>query len=78
MRDGDAFRAYVEQVLVADLTPGDVVVTIESISPEEIAADEERWSKSFAASQDALSRMADQALKDLDEGRTDELDPDNL
>src|ERR1700688_3417488 len=24
--DGDAFRAYVEQVLVADLTPGDVVV----------------------------------------------------
>ena len=24
--DGDAFRAYVEQILVADLTPGDVVV----------------------------------------------------
>ena len=24
--DGDAFRAYVEQVLVADLMPGDVVV----------------------------------------------------
>jgi hypothetical protein len=24
--DGDAFRAYVEQVLVAGLTPGDVVV----------------------------------------------------
>ncbi len=24
--DGDAFRVYVEQVLVADLTPGDVVV----------------------------------------------------
>ena len=24
--DGDAFRAYVEHVLVADLTPGDVVV----------------------------------------------------
>jgi transposase len=24
--DGDAFRTYVEQVLVADLTPGDVVV----------------------------------------------------
>jgi hypothetical protein len=24
--DGDAFRAYVEQVLVAELAPGDVVV----------------------------------------------------
>ena len=32
----------------------------------------------FAASQDELARMADEALRDLDEGRTDELDPDNL
>jgi transposase len=24
--DGDAFRAYVEHILVADLAPGDVVV----------------------------------------------------
>ena len=62
----------------ANLPPGEVLVTIEVISPEEEAADEERWSNSFAASQDALARMADQALKDLDEGRTDELDPNNL
>jgi hypothetical protein len=32
--DGDAFRAYVEQVLVADLTPGDVVVMDQPASPQ--------------------------------------------
>ena len=61
-----------------DLPPGEVRVIIESISPEEEAADEALWDAQFAKSADQLARMAAQALKDLDEGRTDELDPDKL
>jgi hypothetical protein len=64
--------------LPANLPPGEVRVFIESITPEELAADEALWDAQFAKSQDVLERMADEALKDLDEGRTDELDPDNL
>jgi hypothetical protein len=61
-----------------DLPPGEVRIIIETVSSEEEAADEARWNASFAASQDALARMADQALKDLDDGLTDELDPDTM
>jgi hypothetical protein len=40
--------------------------------------DEQRWQKSFVQSANLLERMADEALADLDAGRTEELDPDNL
>ena len=50
----------------------------ELISPEEDAADDARWTASFAASQDLLAHMADQALADLDAGLADDLDPDTL
>ncbi len=42
------------------------------------AEDEAAWDRSFADSQEALARMAEEALRDLAEGRTDELDPDTL
>jgi hypothetical protein len=60
------------------LPPGEVHVVIEPISAEELAADDALWDEQFAKSQDALARMADQALRDYDEGRTTELDPDKL
>jgi len=41
-------------------------------------ADEERWNKSFAASQHVLKRMADEALADQAAGRTTEIDPDQM
>jgi hypothetical protein len=40
--------------------------------------DEARWDAAFAASQDALSKLADEALEDRRQGRTEPLDPDAL
>ena len=40
--------------------------------------DEERWTQAFSNSQDALSRLADEARTDLKAGRATELDPDKL
>lgn len=44
---------------------------------EELAADE-RWEAAFARSQDALARLADEALEEHRAGRTEPLDPDAL
>jgi hypothetical protein len=62
----------------ANLPPGEVRIIIETIDPEAEEADDARWDALFASSQDVLARMADEALRDLDEGQTEELDPDNL
>ena len=40
--------------------------------------DEEHWSRQFADSQDALSKLAAEALADRAAGRTTPLDPDKL
>jgi hypothetical protein len=40
--------------------------------------DERRWDRSFANSQDALARLADEALAEHHAGRTEPLDPDTL
>ena len=40
--------------------------------------DEERWTEAFASSQDALSRLADEARTDIRAGRATQLDPDKL
>jgi hypothetical protein len=40
--------------------------------------DEELWSRQFATSQDALSRLAAEARADRATGRVTELDPDKL
>ena len=44
---------------------------------EELEADE-RWEAAFARSQDALERLADEALEEHRAGRTEPLDPDAL
>lgn len=41
-------------------------------------ADERGWDASFAASQDALAELANEALADFHAGRTQPLDPDKL
>lgn len=51
---------------------------IERISAVDEAADEARWTTSFARLQDMLAALADEALRDLEPGLTDELDPDTL
>lgn len=61
-----------------DLPPGDVMIVVEKVSPEDEAADDARWEASFAKSQDMLAAMADEALRDLEAGLTDELDPETL
>ncbi len=40
--------------------------------------DEEHWTRQFAGSQDALSKLAAEARADRVHGRTTELDPDKL
>ena len=44
---------------------------------EELDADE-RWEAAFARSQNALERLADEALAEHRAGRTEPLDPDAL
>jgi hypothetical protein len=44
---------------------------------EELAS-ENRWSEAFAASEDILARLADEALAEHHAGKTLPLDPDNL
>ena len=44
---------------------------------EELEADE-RWEAAFAGSQDALERLADDALEEYRAGRSEPLDPDAL
>jgi histidinol-phosphate/aromatic aminotransferase/cobyric acid decarboxylase-like protein len=44
---------------------------------EELSADE-RWEAAFAGSQEALKRVADEALKEHRAGRTEALDSDAL
>jgi hypothetical protein len=40
--------------------------------------DEDRWTRQFATSQEALSKLAAEARADRAAGRTTELDPDKL
>ena len=44
---------------------------------EEMAS-ERRWDEAFHASADRLKQLADEALQEAREGRTEELDPDRL
>lgn len=39
---------------------------------------EKRWDEQFARSADQLGKMADEALKDYLEGKTEPLDPDKI
>jgi len=39
---------------------------------------ERRWMKAFAESKDTLAQLAEEALSEYHEGRTKELDPDQI
>lgn len=39
---------------------------------------EKRWAEQFAGSGDVLERLAAEALREVDEGHVEELDPDKL
>jgi len=41
-------------------------------------ASEKRWDEAFGASADRLKALAEEALQEAREGRTEELDPDRL
>jgi hypothetical protein len=41
-------------------------------------ASEKRWEKTFAESEDLLSKLADEALAEHEQGNTKILDPDKL
>jgi hypothetical protein len=41
-------------------------------------ADEEKWTRTFEASQDALHKLAAEARTDRTAGRTTDIDPDTL
>ncbi len=50
---------------------------IAAIVLEELAS-ERRWNKAFSRSQDQLARLADEALAEFREGKTELLDTDQL
>jgi len=70
-------KGELEIDLPSELPVGEVRVTIEPISAEEIAADEALWDEQFARSQDALARMSEQAHAEYLAGLTEDFDPDN-
>ena len=65
-----------------------VLIEVHKLPPEKqdaIAAiileeleDGQRWDKSFAESQEMLSKMASEALEEHRRGQTQDLDPDQL
>ena len=63
--------------LPLDLPPGEVQITITTISPDEIASDEALWDEQFAKSQDLLERMSEEAHAEYVQGLTEEFDSDD-
>ena len=59
------------------LPPGEVRVFIETISADEVAADEALWDEQFARSQEVLERMSQEAHEEYVAGLTEEFDPDD-
>jgi len=64
-----------------DLPPGEVLITLESINPENInpndeAAADAQWESSFANSQEALARIAEKVRRNRERGLNQELDLD--
>jgi len=70
-------NGHIEIDVPGELPPGTVMITIESLNTDDIAADTQ-WEASFAKSQDLLTHMAQEVRKAYQEGRTVELDPDEL
>lgn len=58
----------------ANLPPGEVRIIIETFDAEAEAADEALWEAQFAASQDILERLSQEAHEDFLMGRTEDCD----
>jgi hypothetical protein len=66
---GDIFKQAIEK---ASELPADQQDAIGSLILFELE-DEAKWAKSFENSQEELGRMAEQALKEFAEGKTDDM-----
>ncbi len=67
-------ECVVEKVKVLPDSEQDAIATL---MIEELE-DEMRWEKAFARSQDALAKLAQEAMAEHRAGKTKELDPDTL
>ena len=67
-------ECVVEKVKVLPDSEQDAIATF---MIEELE-DEMRWEKAFARSQDALAKLAQEAMAEHRAGKTKELDPDTL
>ena len=70
-------RALERAFKAASLLPDREQEELAAAILDEIEA-ERRWEVSFASSQDALKRLADEALTEHDAGESEPLDPDTL
>ena len=61
----------------ASRLPEDEQQALAALILEELAS-ERQWDRAFADSEDALARLADEALVEHHEGHTKKLDPDSL
>ncbi len=57
--------------------PADQQDAIASLLLEELKSDR-AWSQAFDRSQDALQKLADEAIRDHKAGKTDKMDPSSL
>jgi len=57
--------------------PDDQQDAIASLLLEELKSDR-AWGEAFDRSQDALEKLADEAIRDHKAGKTDEMDPSSL
>lgn len=71
-------QGHIELDQPTHLPAGETVRVIIETLHELPYDDDPQWNASFAASLDALQRLADKARKDREEGRTIPLDPDQL
>ncbi len=76
-----------QPVKIADMTKEELRALIETSVEHKLAEwfgdpedmrDEQEWARQFAASQDTLDRLADEALKEFHQGKTEPLDPSHL
>ena len=61
--------------LLEEIANGELMI-VRRPSEEELAADDALWDEQFAASQDILDKLADDALAKYHAGLTEEFDPD--
>jgi hypothetical protein len=59
-----------------DLPAGEVLITIETITPEMVVSDDALWEKKFAETPDILDRLFAEAEAEIVDGKVADFDPD--